>query len=347
MATCIIFVLSCQTMCSFCYCLWYYVPLRDFQLTRKALSHYEFRLWNRLIVTNHYILSWILLRSRCWSGRFIFPRMVDSSDSIKHIEDSRSFSQAELANMKYQQYQSRLLNAKCKVFNTRSNCEISLNVFLEQHKSSLTINLWTNSNEFENSNCLSGAYSKRLFCLLFFRCIEVCDSDLHMMLSNTSQNENMKNQKFTWSWNEKNIDSTICKHLRVNPLQLWAWFKHNFLKQLMIGATRLCDWFNRLDWLRHDNSFSVRPWTCTWFQFLQLWHWFEYHVIKKFRSCEVWNANRLSKSCNIIYFTSGLEFLSEKCDIEYDCEINAFVGMTEWWWCRHSFLTISAKIPEN
>jgi hypothetical protein len=45
--------------------------------------------------------------------------MVDERESIKYVEDSRSFSQAESAIMKYQRYQSRLLNVKCKMQNVK------------------------------------------------------------------------------------------------------------------------------------------------------------------------------------------------------------------------------------
>jgi hypothetical protein len=42
-----------------------------------------------------------------------------------------------------------------------------------------------------------------------------------------------------------------------------------------------------------------------------------------------------------------MNFSQKKCNIEYSCKIGTFVGMTEWKWCRHSFLTISAKVPVN
>jgi hypothetical protein len=151
---------------------------------------------------------------------------------------------------------------ECKVFNARSNSEIPLNGFLDLYKSSLTIDSWTNSNEFENSICLSGAHSKKLFQLSFLRCAEIYDSDSHVMLSSKSQNESIKNQKIQMTMEWEILDSTTRKHLRVNPLQLRAWFKYNLLKRLITGTIRLFDWFNRLDWLWHDNSLLVRPWTC-------------------------------------------------------------------------------------
>jgi hypothetical protein len=191
-------------------------------------------------------------------------------------------------------------SAKCKVFNTRSNCEISLNGFLDLYKLSLTIDSWTNLNEFENSICLSGAHSKRLFGYYFFDMLKFAIMT-YMWCSQISHKTK------TWG-TKKIINSTTCKHLWVNPLQLWAWFKHNFLKQLITGAIRLFDWFNCLDWLSHDNSLSIRPWTCIWFLSLQLWRWFKRYVIKEFRSCEVWNANRLRENCNRIRLIPGLEF---------------------------------------
>jgi hypothetical protein len=228
--------------------------------------------------------------------------------SVSKIRDLLARLNQQIWNINDSKDAHWVQSVKCKVSNIRSNCEISLNRFLDLYKLSLTIDSWTNLNEFENSICLSGAHSKRLFGYYFFDMLKFAIMT-YMWCSQISHKiKTWGTKKFKWSWNEKIIDSTTCKHLWVNPLQLRAWFKHNFLKRLITGATRLFDWFNRLDWLTHDNSLSTRPWTCTWFQYLQLWCWFKHYAIKKFRSCEVWNTNRLRENCNIICLIPGLEF---------------------------------------